>query len=137
MRYLVGKINRFCGLFLFFILVFILAALISFPLAMTVLASSSDAPDTVPTDGTYIEGTITPVDESSFSGETLAGMYPFSLSEAGLVGEHHVKPGTPPLLSGSRFIFCLCLYLIRGYFRRLQVFSEGDIPAHAAGKYSM
>ena len=90
MRYLVGKINRFCGLFLFFILVFILAALISFPLAMTVLASSSDAPDTVPTDGTYIEGTITPVDESSFSGETLAGMYPFSLSDAGLVELHFI-----------------------------------------------
>ena len=67
MRYLVGKINRFCGLFLFFILVFILAA-----------------------DGTYIEGTITPVDESSFSGETLAGMYPFSLSDAGLVELHFI-----------------------------------------------
>lgn len=57
---------------------------------MTVPASSSGTPEIVPTDGTYIEGTITPVEESSFSGEGLAGLYPFTLSRAGLVQMHFI-----------------------------------------------
>ena len=86
MRYLTDKMNRFYDMLLFFIL----SAFISFSLVMRVPAATSGTPDTVPTDGTYIEGTITPVDESSFSGETLAGMYPFSLSDAGLVELHFI-----------------------------------------------
>jgi len=57
---------------------------------MTVPASSSGTPETVPTDGTYIEGTITPVAESSFSGDSPAGFYPFTLSDAGLVQMHFI-----------------------------------------------
>ena len=86
MRYLIIRKNRFCCL----LLSLILTAFISFSLAMTVPASSSGTPETVPTDGTYIEGTITPVAESSFSGDSPAGFYPFTLSDAGLVQMHFI-----------------------------------------------
>ena len=45
-------------------------------------------PEAVPTTELYIEGTITPVEENSFSGESPAGLYPFTLSDAGLVQMH-------------------------------------------------
>ena len=57
---------------------------------MTVPASSPGTPEAVPTDGTYIEGTITSVEENSFSGESPAGLYPFTLSDAGLVQMHFI-----------------------------------------------
>ena len=86
MRYLIIRKNRFCCL----LLSLILTAFISFSLAMTVPASSPGTPEAVPTDGTYIEGTITPVEENSFSGESPAGLYPFTLSDAGLVQMHFI-----------------------------------------------
>ena len=86
MRYLTGKLKRFRDMLLFFIL----SAFILFSLIMRVPAATSGTPDPVPTDGTYIEGGITPVDESSFSGEMLAGVYPFTLSAAGLVEMHFI-----------------------------------------------
>ena len=86
MHYLTGRKNRFCGILLFLIL----TAFISFTLVMTVPASSSGTLDSVPTDGTYIEGTITPVEESAFSGERLTGLYPFTLSDAGLIQMHFI-----------------------------------------------
>ena len=85
-HYLTGRKNRFCDILLFLIL----TAFISFTLVMTVPASSSGTMDSVPTDGTYIEGTITPVEESAFSGEQLTGLYPFTLSNAGLIQMHFI-----------------------------------------------
>ena len=72
------------------LLFLILTAFIFFPLTTRVRASSSDNPETVPTDGTYIEGTITPLEENSLSEERLAGLYPFTLSGPGMVQMHFI-----------------------------------------------
>ena len=78
--------TRLCCILLFLFL----SAFIFFSLPIKIRASSSDNRETVPTDGTYIEGTITPFEEGSLSEERLAGLYPFTLSGAGLVQMHFI-----------------------------------------------